>query len=104
MANDKSRVLVHRMGKPKTYDDLEELAATNLAQTSGGTAANSITVSGVGQVSYSPNEALVSVSVITSATTAEGATTSNAEATTKVIKALNSIGIDNSSMQTQGYY
>ncbi len=65
--------------------------------------ANSITVSGTGQVSYIPNEALVGVSVVTNAATAGEATTSNAATTTKVIKALNSIGVDNSSIQTQGF-
>lgn len=65
--------------------------------------ANSITVTGTGQVSFTPNEALVGVSVVTNAATAGDATSSNAATTTKVIKALNSIGIDNSSIQTQGF-
>jgi hypothetical protein len=65
--------------------------------------ANSITVSGTGGVSYIPNEALVSVSVLTSSSTAEEATSSNAAATLSVIKALNGIGISNSSIETQGF-
>ncbi len=77
--------------------------ALSSAQTSAGTPANSITVSGTGQATYSPNEALLSVSVVSSAATAEGATSNNAATTTKVIDALNSIGIDNSSIKTQGY-
>jgi uncharacterized protein YggE len=64
---------------------------------------NSLTVSGAGAVSYIPNEALVSVSVVTIATTAEGATSSNAATTGSVIKALNGIGVSNSSIETQGY-
>jgi uncharacterized protein YggE len=65
--------------------------------------ADSITVSGTGGVTYTPNEALVSVSVVKSSTTAEEATSSNAAATLDVIKALNGIGISNSSIETQGY-
>jgi hypothetical protein len=64
---------------------------------------NSITVSGTGGVSYIPNEALVAVSVVTSNNTAEGATSADAAATVSVIKALNGIGVSNSSIETQGY-
>src|SRR5208337_3793181 len=64
---------------------------------------NTITVSGTGGVSYIPNEALVSVSVVTNNNTAEEATSSDAAATVSVIKALNGIGISNSSIETQGY-
>ena len=67
------------------------------------TSANSISVSGTGQVSYTPNEALIQVSVQTSNTTAVAATTSNAQDMTSVIRALNGIGISNSSIETQGY-
>ena len=73
-------------------------------QTSSGTVVHSITVGGTGQVRYSPNEALVSVSIVTIGSTAEEATARSATATTKVIRALNSIEIDNASIQTQGYY
>lgn len=62
-----------------------------------------ITVSGTGQVSFVPSEALVDVSVVTDNSTAVGATTANAVATSSVIKALNSIGIANSSIETMGY-
>lgn len=64
---------------------------------------NSITVGGTGGVSYIPNEALVSVSVVTNNNTAEEATSSDAAATVSVIKALNGIGVSNSSIETQGY-
>jgi hypothetical protein len=64
---------------------------------------NTITVSGAGGVSYIPNEALVSVSVVTSNNTAEEATSTDAAATVSVIKALNGIGVSNSSIETQGY-
>jgi hypothetical protein len=67
------------------------------------TAARSITVSGTGSVSFVPSEALVSVSVVTQEPTAEGATSSNSVITLSVIKALNSIGISNSSIQTTSY-
>ena len=64
---------------------------------------NSITVGGTGAISYIPNEALVQVSVVTDNKTAEEATSSNAAITLSVIKALNGIGISNSSIDTQGY-
>jgi len=65
--------------------------------------ANSITVSGTGQVSYTPNESLIQVSVQTYNTTAVAATASNAQDMVSVIRALNGIGISNSSIETQGY-
>jgi hypothetical protein len=65
--------------------------------------ADSITVSGTGGASYTPNEALVSVSVETNSATAEAATSSDAAATLSVIRALNGIGVSNSSIETQGY-
>jgi uncharacterized protein YggE len=64
---------------------------------------NSIAVSGSGSVSYIPNEALIRVGAVTENKSAIDATTSNAAVTLKVIKALNSAGISNSSIQTQGY-
>lgn len=80
------------------------LASGSSAQTGGSSSAsNSLTVSGAGEISYIPNEALVSVSVVTVGTTAGGATSSNAATTASVIRALNGIGISNSSIETQGY-
>jgi len=64
---------------------------------------NTITVTGDAQVSYTPNEALLSLTVVTSNASAVAASTANAEAMSKVIRALDSIGITNSSIQTQGY-
>lgn len=78
-------------------------AVVSQGQTSSGDPVNSITVSGTGMVSYTPNEALLSVSVVSNAATAEGASSSNAQTISKVIGALNSIGIGNSSIETQGY-
>jgi uncharacterized protein YggE len=68
-----------------------------------GSSLNSISVSGSGQASYTPNEALVQVTVQTQAPTAESATQSNARNTTNVIDALEGIGVSNSSIQTQGF-
>jgi uncharacterized protein YggE len=65
--------------------------------------ANSIVVSGTGQISYTPNESMVQVSVQTDNATAVAATTSNAREMANVIRALNNIGISNSSIETQGY-
>lgn len=67
------------------------------------TSPNSITVSGAGEASYTPNQALIQVSVQTNDATAEGATSSNAQDMLSVIRALNAIGVSNSSIQTQGY-
>ena len=77
--------------------------ATVAAQTGTVSGSNSISVSGTGQVSYTPDEALIQVSVQTTNTTATAATTSNARDMTAVIRALNGIGISNSSLVTQGY-
>jgi uncharacterized protein YggE len=62
-----------------------------------------IVVSGTGTVSYVPDEAIVSVGVITESTTVIQATNSNSVTTSSIINALNAIGISNSSMQTQDY-
>ncbi|QQG48770.1 MAG: SIMPL domain-containing protein [archaeon] len=62
-----------------------------------------ISVSGSAQIQYTPNEALVGISVVAKNATALGATKEDAILTAKVIKALNSIGIANTSMHTQGF-
>jgi len=79
------------------------VAAVSAQTPTATSSANSITVSGTGQVSFTPNEALIQVSVQTNNKTAEEATSSNAQDMASVIKALNGIGITNSSLQTQGY-
>ncbi len=71
--------------------------------TTTGSALNSITVTASGQSSYTPNEALIQVTVQTQGSTAEGATQSNAQSISGVISALEGIGISNSSIRTQGY-
>ena len=67
------------------------------------TPANSISVSGTTETSYTPNEALLSVSVVASNKTAVATTQTDAVITERVIKALNAAGISNSSIQTAGY-
>lgn len=62
-----------------------------------------ITVSGTGLISFVPSEALVALSVVTTNSTAGEATSANAAITINVIRALNSIGVANSSIQTTGY-
>ncbi len=79
-----------------------QVASVSSPATSG-SALNSITVSATGQATYTPNEALVQVSVQAQNTTAEAATQANARTTTKVIDALEGMGISNSSIETQGY-
>jgi uncharacterized protein len=78
-------------------------SGTNTQTDNPSSTSDSLTVAGAGAVSYIPNEALVSVSVVTIATTAEGATSSNAATTGSVISALNGVGVSNSSIETQGY-
>ena len=80
-----------------------KVAAVSAQTTTASSSANSITVTGTGQVSYTPDEALIQVSVQTSNTTAVAATTSNARGMASVLRALNGIGISNSSIETQGY-
>jgi uncharacterized protein len=83
-----------------------QLPSFSVATVSGQTAtsaSNSIIVSGTGQVSYTPNEALIQVSVQTENATAVAASASNAQRMVEVIRALNGIGVSNSSIETQGY-
>jgi uncharacterized protein len=76
---------------------------TSVDSTSTGSALNSIAVSASGEATYTPNEALVQVTVVTQDTTAEVASQANAQSTSSVISALEGIGISNSSIETQGY-
>ena len=69
----------------------------------GSTPPNSITVSGTAGTAYTPNEALISVSVVATNKTAVATTQTDAAITERVIKALNAAGISNSSIQTAGY-
>ena len=71
--------------------------------TATGSALNSIAVSASGQATYTPNEALVQVTVMTQDSTAEAATEANAQSTSSVISALEGIGVSNSSIETQGF-
>ena len=80
-----------------------DVVAASGEPVSSAASANVITVSGSGSVSYTPNEALVQVSVQTTATTASEATSSNAQTMSNVIRALNGIGVANSSLQTSGF-
>lgn len=82
------------------YQPNPRASAQNVTSSS---STNSITATGVGQVSYTPNEALIQVSIENQNSSAVVATSSNAATVVSVIKALNGIGISNSSIQTQGY-
>ena len=94
-------------GLPQSQGTLQlpsfKVAAASGQTTTAPSSANSITVAGTGEVSYTPDEALIQVSVQTSNTTAVAATTSNARDMADVLRALNGIGISNSSIETQGY-
>jgi uncharacterized protein len=63
-----------------------------------------ISVQGTGQVSVQPDRGIVTIGVITQATTAQTAAQNNAATSSSVITALNGIGIDNSNIQTSYYY
>lgn len=83
---------------------LQAYQVTDVGSTSTtGSALNSITVSATGQATYTPNEALVQVTVETEDPTAEAATEANAQGTSSVIGALEGIGVSNSSIETQGF-
>ena len=95
--------LAFLVSQPKTQLSFNgEVSATS--QTRNVTSsANSITVNGIGQASYTPNEALIQVSLETQNASAVTATSLNAQSVANVIKALNGIGITNTSIKTQGY-
>jgi len=63
-----------------------------------------ISVQGTGQVEVQPDRGIVTIGVITQATTAQTAAQNNANTSNAVITALNGIGIDNSNIQTSYYY
>lgn len=95
--------LSYLMSQPKTGSSLPR-DVTAAGPTNNVTSSpNSITVIGTGQASYTPNEAIIQVSVQTQNTTAVAATSLNAQKVSSVINTLNGIGIPNSSIQTQGY-
>jgi uncharacterized protein len=62
-----------------------------------------IVVTGTAAVTFKPTEAEVQVSIITQGATADEASSSNAATALKVIKALNAIGVQNSSISTSSY-
>lgn len=64
---------------------------------------NTITVSGAGQVQVQPDRAVLTIGVVTQATTAGDAVQQNANVMSDVISALEGIGISNSSIQTTSY-
>lgn len=78
-------------------------ASGDPATTTSVSATPSITVVGTGQVSFTPTEAIVGLSVVAENATAGEATAASAAATAAVIRALNSIGITNGSIQTTSY-
>lgn len=83
---------------------LRSFNVTNVSDPTATTSSqNAIIVSGVGEASYTPNEALIQVGVQTQNSTAEAATQTNAKRVSSVISALESIGVSNSSIETQGY-
>lgn len=65
---------------------------------------NTITVSGSSQVSASPDQAILTITIMTRNQTAEGAVASNSVIADRVLHSLNSIGISNSSIETVSYY
>lgn len=79
------------------------VTSLSVAGSTGSSSANTILVTGTGQASYTPDEALIQVGVQTQESTAEAATQDNANLVSSVVSALEGIGVSNSSIQTQGY-
>lgn len=78
--------------------------ATGASQLSGSYQQNdTITVSGSGVVQVTPDRVILSIGVVTQATTADEAVRQNANEMSAVIAALEGIGISNSSIQTTSY-
>jgi len=77
-------------------------AAPDAATTSGTPQANSITVSGTGQIQAQPDEAFVSAGVQTRAQTAQDAQTTNNRQMQAVIDAVKALGIPAKDIQTSG--
>jgi uncharacterized protein YggE len=68
-----------------------------------GSSTKTLQVSGVGTVTAAPDEALLVLAVQTQATSATKAAADNADAMTKVLQALTSLGIDKGSIETLSY-
>jgi uncharacterized protein len=62
-----------------------------------------IVVSGTGTVTYIPDEAIVTIGVITENVTVAAASSANAALATGIVKSLNGLGISNNSIQTQQF-
>ena len=96
--------LSYLLYQPKNHHSLADgVSAASQTGNVSSSSTNSITVVGTGEASYTPDEALVFVSVQTQNTTAAAATSHNAIDVTNVINALNGIGVSNSSIKTQGF-
>jgi uncharacterized protein YggE len=77
--------------------------ATSQPSGTGSQSNNTITVSGTGQVQVQPDRAILTIGVVTQATTAGDTVQQNANEMSGVIAALEGIGISNSSIQTTSY-
>ena len=74
------------------------------ATSSGSTStSNEITVTGIGQVQVQPDRAILSIGVVTQASTAGTAVQENANTMSQVITALNDIGIANGNIRSTSY-
>jgi uncharacterized protein len=78
-------------------------STTTTTTTSTTNTPGTISVQGTGQVDVQPDRGIVTIGVITQATTAQAATQENAITINAVITALNGIGISNSDIQTSYY-
>ena len=90
---------IHTPGIGKASGDTTTSTTTSTTKTPG-----TISVQGTGQVEVQPDRGIVTIGVTTQATTAQAAAQNNAITSSAVITALNSIGIDNSNIQTSYYY
>jgi uncharacterized protein len=79
-------------------------ARGNITTTSTTNVPGTISVQGTSQVEVQPDRGIITVGVITQATTAQTAAQNNVNTSNGVISALNGLGIDNSNIQTSYYY
>ena len=77
--------------------------STTTTTTSTTNTPGTISVQGTGQVEVQPDRGIVTIGVITQATTAQTAAANNAITSNTVITALNGIGMNNSEIQTSYY-
>ncbi len=80
------------------------MVSTSSVSSSINTEEKTLTVSGVGVVKTHPDQAVISLSVITESETAEKAVEANAEKMLKVVEVLKDLGVKEANIKTSWYY